>query len=71
MKTITISEEVYRKLVSIKGDKTFSQIIEELIKRDVERRVEKIIEVAASRPEGVEDLEKVIRDIRKSFGVRT
>jgi len=36
----------------------------------VERRVEKIIEVVASRPEGVEDLEKVIRDNRKSFGMR-
>ena len=70
MKTITVSDEVYRKLISIKGDRTFSQVIDELIRRDVERRVEKLIEVAASRPEGVEDLEEIVESIRKLFRVR-
>ena len=70
MKTITVSDEVYRKLISIKGDRTFSQVIDELIRRDVERRVEKLIEVAASRPEGVEDLEEIVESIRKLFRVK-
>ena len=70
MKTITISDEVYKKLISIKGDRTFSQVIDELIRRDVERRVEKLIEVAASRPEGVEDLEEIVESIRKLFRMR-
>ena len=39
MKTITISDEVYRKLVSIKGDKTFSQVIDELIMRARNQRI--------------------------------
>ena len=70
LKTITISDEVYKKLISIKGDRTFSQVIDELIRRDVERRVEKLIEVAASRPEGVEDLEEIVESIRKLFRVK-
>ena len=70
LKTITVSDEVYRKLISIKGDRTFSQVIDELIRRDVERRVEKLIEVAASRPEGVEDLEEIVESIRKLFRVK-
>jgi len=70
MKTITITDEVYRKLVAIKGDRTFSQVIDELIARDVERRVEKILELAAARREGVEELEEVVRAVRSSFRVR-
>ncbi len=70
MKTITIADEVYRKLVAIKGDRTFSQVIDELIARDVERRVEKILELAAARREGVEELEEVVRAVRSSFRVR-
>ena len=69
MKTITIDDRTYRKLVSIKGDKTFSQVIEELIRRDVERRVEMLIRVAR-RPEGAEELEEVVRRAREEFGAR-
>ena len=70
MKTITISDDVYRKLASIKGDKTFSQIIDELIMRDVNKRVEKIIEVATRKSEGVEELEEIVKNIRRTFKVR-
>ncbi|AEH25538.1 antitoxin VapB family protein [Pyrococcus yayanosii] len=31
-KTITISDDVYRELVRIKGDKSFSEILRELLK---------------------------------------
>ena len=68
-KTLTISDEVYRKFISIKGDKTFSQILDESIMRDINKRVEKIIETATRRPEGVEELEEIIKDIRKTFNV--
>lgn len=37
MKTITISDDVYEKLVRIKGNKSFSAIIDKLIKRNVEK----------------------------------
>ncbi len=44
MKAITISDEVYEKLAKIKGKKSFSAVIDELIKRNVEKRVEMLIE---------------------------
>ncbi len=31
MKTITLSDEIYEKLVSIKGNRSFSQLIDYLI----------------------------------------
>jgi len=58
MKTITISDEVYKKLVSIKGDKTFSQVIDELIMRDIDKRVEKIIEITTKNLRALRSLKK-------------
>lgn len=70
MKTITISDEVYTKLSLLKGDKSFSEIINELITRDVEKRIEKILELARERRENIDELEEIIREIRKGFEVR-
>ena len=69
MKTITISEDVYEKLVRIKGKKSFSAIIDELIKRNVEKRIDMLIKSAEKT--GYEDeLERLSKEIRKSFRVR-
>jgi len=69
MKTITISDEVYEKLVRIKGKKSFSAIIDELIKRNVEKRIEILIKSA--KKTGYEDeLEKISKEIRSNFKVR-
>ena len=69
MKTITISDDVYEKLVEIKGKKSFSAIIDELIKRNVEKRIEMLIKSAEKT--GYEDeLERISKEIRKSFKVR-
>ncbi|MFP3203598.1 MAG: antitoxin VapB family protein, partial [Sulfolobus sp.] len=38
MKTIMIRDDVYKKLVEIKGDKSFSEIIEELIEESLTLR---------------------------------
>jgi len=70
MKTITISDEVYTKLSLLKGDKSFSEIINELITRDVEKRIEKILELAREGRENIDELEEIIREIRKGFEVR-
>lgn len=70
MKTITISDEVYRKLVSIKGKKSFSQIIDELIAYNVSKRVEKILEVTLRESEDIEELERIVKEIREKFRVR-
>ncbi len=69
MKTITISDDVYEKLVRIKGKKSFSAIIDELIKRNVEKRIDMLIKSAEKT--GYEDeLERISKEIRKSFRVR-
>lgn len=69
MKTITISDDVYEKLVRIKGNKSFSAIIDELIKRNVEKRIDMLIKSAEKT--GYEDeLERISKEIRKSFRVR-
>jgi|Deesub1362A_J573_1020465.scaffolds.fasta_scaffold01212_2 predicted CopG family antitoxin len=69
MKTITISDDVYEKLAKLKGKKSFSVIIDELIKKNVEKRIELLIESAEKT--GYEDeLEKISEEIRKGFKVR-
>ncbi len=45
MKTITIRDDVYNMLLAIKGEKSFSEIIKELIKRDVKKRGEAILKI--------------------------
>ena len=42
MKTIMIRDDVYRKLVEIKGDRSFSDVIEELIEESVSLRKKKL-----------------------------
>ena len=69
MKTITISDDVYEKLVRIKGKKSFSAIIDELIKRNVEKRIDMLIK-SAERTGYEDELERISKEIRKSFRVR-
>jgi predicted CopG family antitoxin len=69
MKTITISDEVYEKLVRIKGKKSFSAVIDELIKRNVEKRVEMLIK-SAERSGYEDELERISKEIRRNFSVR-
>ncbi len=69
MKTITISDDVYEKLVRIKGKKSFSAIIDELIKRNVEKRIDMLIK-SAEKTGYENELEKIYKEIRKSFKVR-
>ncbi len=69
MKTITISDEVYEKLVRIKGKKSFSAIIDELIKKNVEKRIDMLIR-SAERTGYEDDLERISKEIRRSFKVR-
>ena len=70
VKTIAIGDEVYRKLVSIKGDETFSEVIDELISRNVDVRIRKVLELAEAGTERVEELERIVEEIRRSTSVR-
>jgi len=66
MKTIVIRDEVYRKLNEIKGNKSFSDIIEELIEESLSLRKKKLEKYFGILSEGeAEELEKEIKEMRK------
>ncbi|MCS6768760.1 MAG: antitoxin VapB family protein [Candidatus Nitrosocaldus sp.] len=69
MKTITITDEVYEKLVRIKGNKSFSVVIDELIRGSIEKRIELLIK-AAERTGYEHDLERIAREVRRGFKAR-
>jgi len=66
MKTITVRDDVYRKLNEIKGNKSFSDIIEELIKESLSLRKKKLKKYFGilSKQEAKE-LEGEIKEMRK------
>lgn len=68
MKTITISDEVYYKLVALKGDRSFTDVIDDLIRSNVRSRVEMIISL--SRRRAPEELEETVRLVREGFKAR-
>jgi len=66
MKTIMIRDDIYRKLNEIKGDKSFSDIVEELIEELLSlrrKKLEKYFGILSE--EEAEELEKEIKEIRK------
>lgn len=66
MKTIMIRDDVYKKLVEIKGDKSFSEIIEELIEESLtlrRRKLEKYFGIL--NEEQAEEIMKEIKEVRK------
>jgi predicted CopG family antitoxin len=66
MKTIMIRDDVYNKLVEIKGDKSFSEIIEELIEESLilrRRKLEKYFGILNG--EEAEEMMKEIKEVRK------
>jgi predicted CopG family antitoxin len=66
MKTIMIRDEVYKKLVEIKGDKSFSDVIEELIEESLslrKKRLERYFGVLSN--EDAEELIKKIKEMRE------
>lgn len=69
MKTITISDDVYERLLRIKGKKSFSALIDELISKNVEKRLKLLLDSAVTT--GHEDeFERVMKEIREQFKSR-
>jgi len=66
MKTIVIRDDVYRKLNEIKGNKSFSDIIEELIEESLSlrrKKLEKYFGILSE--EEAKELEREIKEMRK------
>lgn len=71
MKTITISDETYRRLESVKAGRSFSETIDGLISGSVSVRIDRLLELG-SRSTGREDeLAKVVEGVRKRTRART
>ncbi|MCS7119408.1 MAG: antitoxin VapB family protein [Archaeoglobaceae archaeon] len=69
MKTITISDDVYEKLARLKGKRSFSETIDDLIRKNVEKRIEMLI-ASAEKTGNEKELERIYKEIRKEFKVR-
>jgi predicted CopG family antitoxin len=68
MKTIMIRDDVYNKLARIKGDKSFSDIIEELIEESISLRRKKIEKYfGILKDEEAEELKKEIYEMRENL----
>ncbi|NAZ26447.1 MAG: antitoxin [Nanoarchaeota archaeon] len=66
MKTIMIRDDVYRKLNEIKGNKSFSDIIEKLIEESLSLRKKKLKKYfGILSKEEAEELEREIKEMRK------
>ncbi|AWR95890.1 antitoxin VapB family protein [Acidianus brierleyi] len=73
-KVITISDGVYEKLSKLKGNKSFSQVINELIEyynKNRKGRVEALDMIfGILNEEEAKELEKEVEEFRKNFKVR-
>jgi len=68
MKTIIIRDDVYNKLARIKGNKSFSDIIEELIEESISlqrKKIEKYFGILKEKE--AEELKKEIYETRKNL----
>jgi predicted CopG family antitoxin len=66
MKTIIVRDDVYRKLNEIKGNKSFSDIIEDLIEESLSLRRKKLEKYFGILSEGeAKELEREIKEMRK------
>ena len=66
MKTITISDDTYRKLEAVKKGRSFSETIDGLISKNVSLRIDNILELVPKYSTGREkELASVVQGIRK------
>jgi len=71
MKTITISDETYARLESIKAGRSFSETIDEVISSNVGIRVDKLNALSTAATGREDELAKVVQGIRKRTRART
>jgi predicted CopG family antitoxin len=68
MKKITVSDKVYKKLLALKGEKTFTEIIDEPIRENVKKRAEMIISLSTKSPP--EEYEEAIKLVKEGLRAR-
>jgi len=71
MKTITISDETYARLGSIKAGRSFSETIDEVISSNVGVRIDKLNDLSTGATGREDELARVVEGIRKRTKART
>jgi predicted CopG family antitoxin len=71
MKTITISDDTYRRLESLKEGRSFSETIEGLIASSVASRIDRLLELGSSKTGREDELAEVVKGIRERTRART
>ncbi len=71
MKTITISDEAYKRLESVKDGRSFSETIDALITANVGKRIERLLALSSQSTGREDELERVVEGIRKRTKART
>jgi predicted CopG family antitoxin len=71
MKTIMVSDETYSKLASIKGKKSFTELLSELVDRVKQTNKQELMKFAGilSKEEAA-DLRKTVSKVRADFEAR-
>ena len=70
MKTITISDEAYKKLESVKAGRSFSETIEMLISASVNKRIDRLLELGSHSTGREDELRSIVHGIRKRTRAR-
>ncbi len=66
-KTIMISNEVYEKLKSLKGEESFSEVILQLTERKEKKTVGSLLKSCSGLLKGDKEYDKVMKDLRKGW----
>ncbi len=70
MKTITISDETYKRLESIKSGRSFSATIDSLISASVGERIDRLMRLESYKTGREDELSKIVEGIRKRTKAR-
>lgn len=67
MKTIMISDETYRKLAAIKGNRSFTQLLSDIVDSIKQKKNDDIMKFAGiMSEEEADEVRKIAKDVRKN-----
>jgi predicted CopG family antitoxin len=70
MKTITISDETYKRLESIKHGRSFSETIDGLVSANVGERIDRLVKLESYKTGRESELARVVEGVRKRTKAR-
>ena len=71
MKTLMITDEVYRKLAAVKGERSFSELLDEIlaaVKKERNARLTKFFGILSNKE--ADEMRKNVAEFRRNFKVR-